>query len=98
MCVTTIACGSRGLQLEGSAIGGIRAVKSHAANAVIEDQTTMAWADGEAERKASAPLMQVTDDPILASRTVRLRGGSVQRNGCPAMVCGEVFQWARVDV
>lgn len=37
-----------------SAMGGIRAVKSLAGDAVIEDQTTKAWADGEAERKAAA--------------------------------------------
>lgn len=38
-----------------SAMGGIRAVKSLAGDAVIEDQTTKAWADGEAERKVAAP-------------------------------------------
>lgn len=38
-----------------SAMAGIRAVKSVAGDAVIEDQTTKAWADGEAERKAAAP-------------------------------------------
>lgn len=38
-----------------SAMGGIRAVKSLAADAAIEDQTTKAWADGEAERKVAAP-------------------------------------------
>lgn len=38
-----------------SAMGGIRALKSLAGDAVIEDQTTKAWTDGEAERKAAAP-------------------------------------------
>lgn len=37
-----------------SAMGGIRAVKSLAADAAIEDQTTKAWADGEVDRNASA--------------------------------------------
>jgi len=37
-----------------SAMGGIRAVKSLSADAVIEDQTTKEWADGEPARKAAA--------------------------------------------
>lgn len=39
-----------------SAMGGIRAVKSLAADAAIEDQTTKEWAAGEAARKAAAPV------------------------------------------
>ena len=36
--------------------GGIRAVKSLAADAAIEDQTTKEWAAAEAARKAAAPV------------------------------------------
>jgi len=39
-----------------SAMGGIRAVKSLAADAAIEDQTTKEWAAAEAARKAAAPI------------------------------------------
>ena len=39
-----------------SAMGGIRAVKSLAADAAIEDQTTKEWAAAEAARKAAAPV------------------------------------------
>ena len=39
-----------------SAVGGIRAVKSLAADAAIEDQTTKEWAAAEAARKAAAPV------------------------------------------
>jgi len=38
-----------------SALGGIRAVKSLAGDAAIEDQTTKEWAAAEAARKAAAP-------------------------------------------
>jgi len=38
-----------------SALGGIRAVKSLAGDAAIEDQTTKEWAAGESARKAAAP-------------------------------------------
>lgn len=38
-----------------SAMGGIRSVKSLAADAAIEDQTTKDWAAAEAARKAAAP-------------------------------------------
>lgn len=37
-----------------SAMNGIKSVKSLAADAVIEDQTTKEWAAGEADRKAAA--------------------------------------------
>jgi uncharacterized protein len=37
-----------------SAMGGIRSVKSLAADAEIEDQTTKEWAAGEADRKKAA--------------------------------------------
>jgi len=39
-----------------SAKGGIRAVRSLAADAAIEDQTTKEWAAAEAARKAAAPV------------------------------------------
>ena len=38
-----------------SAMGGIRAVRSLAADAAIEDQTTKEWAAAEAARKAAGP-------------------------------------------
>lgn len=38
-----------------SAMGGIRSVKSLAADAVIEDQTTKEWAAAESTRKALTP-------------------------------------------
>ena len=38
-----------------SAMGGIRAVRSLAADAAIEDQTTKEWAAVEAARKAAGP-------------------------------------------
>ena len=39
-----------------SAMGGIRSVKTLAADAAIEDQTTKEWAAAEAARKAAAPV------------------------------------------
>ena len=42
-----------------SAMGGIRAVKSLAADAAVEDQTTKEWAAAEAARKAAGPLKKV---------------------------------------
>ena len=38
-----------------SAMGGVRAVKSLAPDAVVEDQTTKEWAAAEASRKAAGP-------------------------------------------
>ena len=37
-------------------MGGIRAVRSLAADAAIEDQTTKEWAAAEAARKAAGPV------------------------------------------
>jgi len=45
---------------EASAMGGIRAVKSLAADAAIEDQTTKDRAAAEAARKAAAPVKKAT--------------------------------------
>ena len=42
-----------------SAMGGIRAVKSLAVDAAIEDQTTKEWAAAEAARKAAAPMKKM---------------------------------------
>lgn len=39
-----------------SAMNGIRAVKSMAGDAEVEDQTTKEWAAAESARKAAAPL------------------------------------------
>jgi uncharacterized protein YegP (UPF0339 family) len=43
-----------------SALGGIRSVKSLAADAVIEDQTTKEWAAAEPARKAAAAAKSAT--------------------------------------
>ena len=43
-----------------SAMGGIRAVRSLAADAAIEDQTTKEWAAVEAARKAAGPAKKST--------------------------------------
>ena len=43
-----------------SAMGGIRAVRSLAADAAIEDQTTKEWAAAEAARKAAGPAKKTT--------------------------------------
>ena len=42
-----------------SALGGIRAVKSLAGDAAIEDQTTKEWAAAEAARKAATPAKKM---------------------------------------
>ena len=45
---------SEAYNTKASALGGVRAVKSLAADAAIEDQTTKEWAAGEADRKTAA--------------------------------------------
>ena len=49
-----IVATSEAYNSKASAMGGIRSVKSLAADAEIEDQTTKEWAAGEGERKAAA--------------------------------------------
>ena len=49
-----IVATSEAYNTKASAMGGIRSVKSLAADAAIEDQTTKEWAAGEADRKSSA--------------------------------------------
>lgn len=49
-----IVATSEAYNSKASAMGGIRSVKSLAADAVIEDQTTKEWAAGEDDRKAAA--------------------------------------------
>jgi uncharacterized protein YegP (UPF0339 family) len=49
-----IVATSEAYNSKASAMGGIRSVKSLAADADIEDQTTKEWAAGEADRKAAA--------------------------------------------
>ena len=49
-----IVATSEAYNTKASAMGGIRSVKSLAADATIEDQTTKEWAAGEGERKAAA--------------------------------------------
>ncbi len=46
---------SEAYNTKASAMGGVRAVKSLAADAAIEDQTTKDWAASESARKAAAP-------------------------------------------
>jgi uncharacterized protein len=49
-----IVATSEAYNTKASAMGGIRSVKSLAADAEIEDQTTKEWAAGEADRKTAA--------------------------------------------
>jgi uncharacterized protein YegP (UPF0339 family) len=49
-----IVATSEAYNSKASAMGGIRSVKSLAADAAIEDQTTKEWAAGEDDRKAAA--------------------------------------------
>lgn len=49
-----IVATSEAYNSKASAMGGIRSVKSLAADAEIEDQTTKEWAAGEADRKKAA--------------------------------------------
>jgi len=49
-----IVATSEAYNSKASAMGGIRSVKSLAADAEIEDQTTKEWAAGEETRKAAA--------------------------------------------
>jgi uncharacterized protein YegP (UPF0339 family) len=49
-----IVATSEAYNSKASAMGGVRAVKSLAADAEVEDQTTKEWAAGEETRKATA--------------------------------------------
>ena len=49
-----IVATSEAYNSKASAMGGVRSVKSLAADAEIEDQTTKEWAAGEETRKAAA--------------------------------------------
>ena len=49
-----IVATSEAYNTKASAMGGIRSVRSLAADAEIEDQTTKEWAAGEGARKAAA--------------------------------------------
>ena len=49
-----IVATSEAYNSKASAMGGIRSIKSLAADAAIEDQTTKEWAAGEDARKADA--------------------------------------------
>ena len=49
-----IVASSEAYNTKASAMGGIRSVKSLAADAPIEDQTTKEWAAGEDARKTTA--------------------------------------------
>lgn len=49
-----VVASSEAYNSKAAAMGGVRSVKSLAADAVIEDQTTKEWAAGEEARKAAA--------------------------------------------
>jgi uncharacterized protein YegP (UPF0339 family) len=49
-----VVASSEAYNTKAAAMGGIRSVKSLAADAAIEDQTTKEWAAGEDVRKAAA--------------------------------------------
>ncbi len=49
-----IVATSEAYNSKASAMGGIRSVKSLAADATVEDQTTKEWAAGEDDRKTAA--------------------------------------------
>lgn len=49
-----VVASSEAYNTKASAMGGIRSVKSLAADAEVEDQTTKEWAAGEDARKAAA--------------------------------------------
>ena len=55
-------------------MGGIRAVRSLAADAAIEDQTTKEWAAAEAARKAAGPVKKV------ARRVAKKTSGAAKRS------------------
>ena len=57
-----------------SAMCGIRAVRSLAADAAIEDQTTKEWAAAEAARKAAGPVKKV------ASKVAKKTSGAAKRS------------------
>lgn len=57
-----------------SAMGGIRAVRSLAADAAIEDQTTTEWAVAEAARKAAGPVKKV------ARKVAKKTSGAAKRS------------------
>lgn len=60
------------------AMGGIRAVKSLAGDAVVEDQTTKAWADGEAVRQAAASVKKAAS---AAKKRVAKKASSNRTKG-----------------
>ena len=54
-----------------SAMGGIRAVRSLAADAAIEDQTTKEWAVAEAASKAAGPAKKTTKKATKTSAAAK---------------------------
>lgn len=78
-----------------SAMGGIRSVKSLAADAAIEDQTTKEWVDGEAARSASGAVKRAAS---TAKKVVKKVPGSLNPNppirlGRPTRRPGSVSRW-----
>ena len=64
-----IVATSEAYNSKASALGGIRAVKSLASEASIEDQTTKEWAAAETVRKAAAPAKKTAKKVSSAKKT-----------------------------
>jgi uncharacterized protein YegP (UPF0339 family) len=66
---------SEAYNAKASAMGGIRAVKSLAGDATIEDQTTKEWAASEAANKAASLVKKTTKKVAKkATATARKKG------------------------
>ena len=61
-----------------SAMGGIRSVKSVAADAEVEDQTTKEWAAGEATRKAATTTKKAVS--TTKKKVARKVSGSLKKS------------------
>ena len=73
-----IVATSEAYNSKASAMGGIRAVKSLAADAELEDQTTKEWAAGEDARKAAAAAKKAkaaTKKKAAASKATKASKG-----------------------
>jgi uncharacterized protein YegP (UPF0339 family) len=73
-----IVATSEAYNSKASAMGGIRSVKSLAADAAVEDQTTKEWAAGEDARKAAASAKKAkaaTKKKAAASKATKASKG-----------------------
>ncbi|MEW6154007.1 MAG: YegP family protein [Actinomycetota bacterium] len=59
-----------------SCMGGIKSVRSLAADAVLEDQTTKEWAAGEEERKAAAAKKTAAKRKAAAKKAAATRAAA----------------------